>query len=168
MNRRRALVASAAAVTALLGTGLADVSARGATEPPPAASSNDAREARNRALVRHVIRRLDAEDLTVIERTHRADFQYHRPGVPAGLAPITGFWAAMFATYPDLSLTIEDLAADGNQVIARITFRGTPAGDTTPVTMYTADVWRVQGGRLAEHWDVVEDPEGMLRRLPAP
>jgi predicted SnoaL-like aldol condensation-catalyzing enzyme len=34
--------------------------------------------------------------------------------------------------------------------------------------MYTADVWRVQGRLLAEHWDVVEDPEGMLRRLPAP
>jgi predicted ester cyclase len=50
-----------------------------------------------------------------------------------------------------LSVTIEDLIADGDRVAARIRWQGhSPSGD--PVDRETIDIVHVRSGRAVEHW----------------
>jgi predicted ester cyclase len=73
--------------------------------------------------------------------------------------------------FPDLHLTVEDRIFEGNKIVARSTWTGTHRGaflDIEPtgkqVTVNTIDIWRVEGSRLAEHWDVI-DLAGLQKQL---
>jgi steroid delta-isomerase-like uncharacterized protein len=67
--------------------------------------------------------------------------------------------------------TIEDIVAEGDRVVVRWTNRGTHIGDFAGIpatgktfTINGIDIYRVAGGELCEHWDVV-DQLSMLRQL---
>jgi len=70
------------------------------------------------------------------------------------------FWTAFFTALPDLTATMEDLVISGDRVVGRFTYRGThtsafmgiPASGN-PVEMRSIDIWRVEDGMFAEHWD---------------
>jgi steroid delta-isomerase-like uncharacterized protein len=72
------------------------------------------------------------------------------------------FWAAFFNGLPDVKVTMEDLVISGDRVVGRFTYRGTHTGDLAgipatgkPVEMRSIDIWRVQNGMFAEHWDEI-------------
>ena len=72
------------------------------------------------------------------------------------------FWAAYFNGLPDVKVTMEDLVISGDRVVGRFTYRGTHTGDLVgipatgkPVEMRSIDIWRVQDGMFAEHWDEI-------------
>jgi predicted ester cyclase len=53
--------------------------------------------------------------------------------------------------YTELDVVIEDLIADGDRVVARLTWRGTrPDGEL--VHRETIDIVRVESGLAIEHW----------------
>lgn len=61
---------------------------------------------------------------------------------------------------PDLTATLEDLVISGDRVVGRFVYRGTHAGEFMgiPATrqrieMRSIDIWRVDDGMFAEHWD---------------
>ena len=60
--------------------------------------------------------------------------------------------------FPDLTLTIEDLAADGDKLWARMTARGTNSGgfmgppNGKPFKIAVFDLVRFQDGLIVEHW----------------
>jgi predicted ester cyclase len=60
--------------------------------------------------------------------------------------------------FPDLTLTIEDMVADGDKVWARMTARGTNLGgfmgppNGKPFIATIFDMCRFEGGRVVEHW----------------
>lgn len=73
--------------------------------------------------------------------------------------------------------TVEDVIAEGDRVMVRWTNAGTHVGEFAgiPATGRTfqiagIDVYRVEDGRLAEHWHVVDQLSmlGQLGLLPAP
>ncbi len=75
--------------------------------------------------------------------------------------------------FPDVANTIEDLIAEGDKVVARWRSRGThqgeymdipPTGKEVEVTGIT--LYRIQGGKIAEAWNV-EDKIGLLRQIGA-
>lgn len=64
-------------------------------------------------------------------------------------------------TFSPFSLTVEDMAADGDKVWARMTGRGTdnkgimgrlPSGKSFAITVI--DVCRFENGKIVEHWGV--------------
>ena len=72
------------------------------------------------------------------------------------------FWAAFFNGLPDVKVTMEDLVISGDRVVGRFTYRGTHTGNFVgipatgkPVEMRSIDIWRVQNGMFAEHWDEI-------------
>ena len=78
-----------------------------------------------------------------------------------------------FAALPDLKLTIEDRIIEGDKIVARCTYSGTQLGvflGVPPtgkwITFGTIDIWRVEEGKFAEHWDQV-DFVGVLKQLKA-
>ena len=72
---------------------------------------------------------------------------------------------------PDVQLRAEDRIIAGDKVVARMTFNAThtqPLRGIAPTgrrfALRTIDIWRVEGGKLAEHWDIV-DYQGLQRQL---
>jgi steroid delta-isomerase-like uncharacterized protein len=99
------------------------------------------------------------------------------PGVPGGIEGVKLTISLFLAAFPDLHITVEDLIAEGDKVVARWTLHGTHEGASLgmpptgkQVTMPGISVVRLEGGKSAEQW-VIHDQLGMLQQLglaPAP
>lgn len=101
------------------------------------------------------------------------DYIQHNPAAPPGRAGLKLFAQGLLAAFPDNHLEVVDLIAEGDRVVCRILGRGTHRGEflgvppTGRVIHGTSiDIFRVEGGLLAEHWDVL-DVHGMLLQMRA-
>lgn len=81
--------------------------------------------------------------------------------------------AAFRNAFPDFHLTIEDLIAEGDKVVFRMTARGTHQGQFMgipptgkQITISIIDIVRLVDGKLVEHWGNRDDL-GMLQQLGA-
>ena len=61
--------------------------------------------------------------------------------------------------FPNLSITIEDLMAEGDRVAARVVMRGTHMGELQGlaptgkrVEVKAIDMFRISGDKIVEHW----------------
>ena len=61
--------------------------------------------------------------------------------------------------FPDYTITIEDIVAEGDKVITRFIFAGTHKGEYLGVaptgkkiTMNIVNIYRIAGGKIAENW----------------
>jgi steroid delta-isomerase-like uncharacterized protein len=78
------------------------------------------------------------------------------------------------AAFPDLSVTVEDVFAEGNRVAVRGTDRGThhgefmgrPASGRT-ITSTWIEIFQMEGGKAVEGW-VESDSKRLLDQLAAP
>ena len=73
--------------------------------------------------------------------------------------------------FSDVSVTVEDLVAEGDRVVARVTMRGTHQGDfqgLAPtgklVQVRVIDMFRISNGKIVEHWGHADDPTASLRQ----
>ena len=73
--------------------------------------------------------------------------------------------------FPDLSITIEDVMAEGDRVAARVTMRGTHRGEFQGITpsgkrieVRAIDMFRISNGKIVEHWGHADDPRDFLRQ----
>ena len=99
------------------------------------------------------------------------------PGTPGGLEGAKHTVAMYLTAFPDLYFTVEDLIAEGDKVVARLTTRGTQQGvfmgippTGKHVTVTAIDINRLAGGKSVEHW-LNMDTLGLLQQLgviPAP
>ncbi len=105
-----------------------------------------------------IIRRLVAEGvnqgrLDVFDELFAPDFvdrstQEQVPG-PEG---VKQFFQAVWADFPDLSVSIDDLIAEGDKVAIRTTWRGTrPSGQQSTRTMI--QIFRLAAGKIVEEWN---------------
>jgi steroid delta-isomerase-like uncharacterized protein len=112
--------------------------------------------------------------LDVADELYAPDFVDHNlPAPENGLAALKSLVARLKAALPDSRFTIEDLFGEGDRVAARWTVRFTHTGEVAgvpptgrPVTYSGIDVVRFVGGRIAEHWAVL-DRLAMLEQLGA-
>ena len=81
------------------------------------------------------------------------------PGQPSGIEGFTYAVRLMHASFPDLHIGVEDLIAEGDRVVARLTAQGTHGGTFRgiPPTGRTVRwsgirIFRIADGRIAEHW----------------
>ena len=71
------------------------------------------------------------------------------------------FWHTFFAALPDVSASMEDLVISGDRVVGRFVYRGRHGRlhghprRGNAVEMRSIDIWRVEDGVFAEHWDAV-------------
>src|SRR5215218_6267634 len=72
-------------------------------------------------------------------------------------------WAMLFRIYPDIHLTVEDVIAEGDQVVGRTTVTGTHQGEFMgvaatgkSVTYNEIFIFRFADGRVVETWGVVD------------
>ena len=103
---------------------------------------------------------LNTHEPDLVDRFVSEDYRNHNAFVGDGREANRQFWAAFFAGLPDLSATVEDLVMSGDRVVGRFVYRGTHTGELMgipasgkPVEMRSIDIWRVEDGMFAEHWD---------------
>ncbi len=72
-------------------------------------------------------------------------------------------WAMLFRVYPDIHLTVDDVIAEGDKVVARNTVTGTHRGEFmgvaptgNSVTYNEIFIFRFADGRVVETWGVVD------------
>src|SRR6516164_1886274 len=83
----------------------------------------------NKRLIRQFFEGVNARDMTVFE-LFAPDAVHHNPfpGTPAGREGNKQGMLLLFAAFPDWHTTIEDLIAEGDKVVVRMTQRGTHQG----------------------------------------
>jgi len=111
-------------------------------------------------LVQTFVTMLNEHDPELVDRFVATDYVNHNAFVPNGREANRSFWAAFFTALPDLTATAEDVVISGDRVVGRFVYRGTHAGEFMGipasgkrVEMRSIDIWRVQNGMFAEHWD---------------
>jgi predicted ester cyclase len=93
------------------------------------------------------------------------------PGQAAGVAGIKQFWTGFFAAFPDLSLSLETLVADDDNVVVGLTVTGTHTGPLMgieptgkKISVRGIQIGRYEDGMLVERWGST-DQLGMLQQL---
>jgi len=127
----------------------------------------------NKALARRFYEIFNAANTAALDKLVSPDYIQHAPGVPPGRDGVKMYMGMFRAAFPDAHLHVEDLVAEGDRVSGRWTVHGTQKGELMgiPATGKTIqisgiDIWRVENGLLAEHWDSW-DQMGMMQQLGA-
>ena len=113
----------------------------------------------NKALVQRFYDEvINQKNLTALDQFVSPNAVNHT--VPAGLPQGPSQFLGMHLNaFPDVRATVEDLLADGDKVIARVSFRGTqqsafgsiqPRGK--PITVMAINIFRIANGKMEEHW----------------
>ncbi len=99
------------------------------------------------------------------------DYIQHNPLVEQGSGGFQRFFEAWFKASPDFKYELKKIASEGDKVWAYGTYSGTHKGEWLgiPATgkaykFDAVDIFRVQDGKLAEHWDVL-DVYGLFKQL---
>jgi len=152
-----------------------------AATPEVVADMEDRNETeRNKAVIRRFVEEVqNGKNFDVYDELNDPDFVNlsSPPGVPSDRAGGKVFLQAFAQAYPDATFTIDSMIAEGDQVVTKKTMSGTNTGDFAgvpatdrPVTFEYVDIMRVRGGRIVEHWNIL-DQLGWLTQLgvlPAP
>ena len=128
----------------------------------------------NRAVIRRFLEEVfNQRKLAAIDQYMAADYVDHvlPPGVPPTREGFKQFIGAFLEAFPDFRYTVEDLIAEGDRVVARLTAQGTQQGAFNGVpptgkraTWSEMHIGRVANQQLAEHWGEI-DNLGMLQQL---
>jgi steroid delta-isomerase-like uncharacterized protein len=120
----------------------------------------------NKALVRRLVEASNRGNLDALDALVTDTFVEHSPyvqGGPAGAEGMKQFARMIRSGFPDSEWVIDDLIAEGDQVVMRWTSRGTHQGEAfgipatgRPVVVTGIDIFRVSGGKLAERWNEVD------------
>jgi predicted SnoaL-like aldol condensation-catalyzing enzyme len=99
------------------------------------------------------------KDLTAFDRYWAEPYLQHNPTLPSGMAAIRGFMAQVI---PFANVEILRVVADGDMVAfhQRVTLPGTK--------LAVFDLYRVDDGKLVEHWDAMQPDEVAPPGTPTP
>lgn len=113
----------------------------------------------------------EEKDFTALGGLMREDYIQHNPLVGQGRKGFQDFFEAWFKASPDFKFELKQIVSEGDTVWVYGTYSGTHKGDWIgiPATGKAykfdgVDIFRVQDGKLAEHWDVL-DVYGLFKQL---
>lgn len=124
----------------------------------PTHQISDNRPQRNKALVIEAMTSLfQRRDASAVERLYARDYIQHNPGIPQGRDALQTLVADLS---PEVYYQPGLIVAEGDLVAIHGRIRGWAARPQVVV-----DLFRVEGGKLAEHWDVLQDEVPVLAGL---
>jgi steroid delta-isomerase-like uncharacterized protein len=118
----------------------------------------------------------NAGNLDLADEIFASDYQHHDPANPdprpvVGPQGVKDHLSSLRGAFPDLAFEVDDMIADGDQIIVRWTARGTNTGDYfgMPATGKSIEItgmntWRTRDGQAIEGW-VNRDDMGLLQQL---
>jgi len=131
----------------------------------------------NKDVIRRLLAEVDRGNLDVVHTYYSPAYVDHTPSPIRGLASgrdgVREAFALFRQAFPDTKHTIEDLIAEGDRVVARISARGTHTGELfghgptgRVVTLTAIAIYRLVAGQIMERW--AEQSPGVLDQLGIP
>ena len=114
----------------------------------------------NKALARRSWESVDNPDS--LDEVYTPDVVWHNPeGDIQGIEQAKQFVTMFKTAFPDMSATVEDVVAEGEKVVTRVTLRGTHQGEVEefgPPTGRQVEakgitIHRIDGGKIVEEWN---------------
>jgi steroid delta-isomerase-like uncharacterized protein len=127
----------------------------------------------NKAIAHRIYEVFNTGNLALADELIIADVVEHQamPGQEPGLAGFKQFVTISRAAFPDIQVTVEDMIAERDKVVARVTIRGTHTGEfmgmpptSKSFTVSAIDIIRFADGKAVEHWGN-QDDLGMMQQL---
>ena len=136
---------------------------------------------RNRDVVRAHFAALDSGDYEALDRIHAPAGRNHAPapfdlsewpleGKPFGPVEVRETFEWLRVVAPDLHVEVEELVAEGDQVVTWVRMTGTQTGAVgrIPPTGRATDFrhvhrFRLRDGQIVEHWAVRDDLRAMIQ-----
>jgi steroid delta-isomerase-like uncharacterized protein len=131
----------------------------------------------NKSLVRQMVEEIfNRGNMTRADEFLAPDFVEREelpPGVPRDREGVKQLTTMLRSAFPDFTATIDDMVAEGDKVVMRMTWRGTHKGEFMgvpptgkSVSFGVIDIIRIAGGKFAEHWGQM-DSMGLMQQLGA-
>ena len=128
--------------------------------------------ATHKAIVRRYIEQvLNEQRHDLLEEFLTENIEFHGSGLAPGLDIVKQWLTTFAAAFPDGHTVIEDIVAEGDRVVARITFNGTHEAEIEgipatgkKVSMPGITIFRLDNGKIAEGW-VLNDHLGLMQQL---
>jgi steroid delta-isomerase-like uncharacterized protein len=112
----------------------------------------------------------NSHDASGFDKYYAEDVVYHgNDGEIRGRENVKAYLQGFLTALPDIKITIEDIFGEGDRVFSRARLEGTNTGEFNgmPATGRRIDLrWimnacRVDGGRIVEEWEIVDQFEIM-------
>src|SRR5258708_381458 len=131
----------------------------------------------NKTLAKRYLDVVNGQKLNQLDEIFASDYVHHDPNLPPdvqrGLDNYKRGISGFITAFPDLQGTAEDIVAEGDRVVTRLTWRGTHNGDLMgipatgrKVNFSTIEIQRVANGKIAEGW-VTFDAMTMMQQIGA-
>ena len=129
----------------------------------------------NKDIIRRWVEVWNSKNVAAVADLVTADYVRHDPNLPEirGIPAEQQLVSMFLRAFPDLHFTIDDMLAEGDKVMLRVTGRGTHQGELLGVpptdqhvTFSAMLVYRLAGGKIAEQWALM-DTLGLLQQLGA-
>jgi steroid delta-isomerase-like uncharacterized protein len=128
----------------------------------------------NKAVVRRFVEEVfNQGNLAAVDRFLAAEYRDANalPGQEPGREGAKRAFSLYQEVFPDLQYTIEEMIAEGDTVVTRVTFRGTHRGaflgippTNRQVSVPAVHITRLVEGTIREHWSLMDDL-GLMQQL---
>lgn len=117
------------------------------------AHAKDSTDMKNQKIVMKFYQELFGDkDVSAIDRYLTADYIQHNPSVADGREPLKAAASQWFNGAAKEKVDIQHVASQGGIVFLHVRSKNESGGVQAIV-----DIFRVKNGKIAEHWDVIQD-----------
>jgi len=104
---------------------------------------------------------VNQKNLGAFDEFYAADAVHHEPDQDLqGLEEVKQYIAMYFEAFPDMSVSVEDLIAEGDKVVSRYAYLGTHQGELQGIAPTNKHIekegitiHRIEGGKIVEEWE---------------
>ena len=116
----------------------------------------------NKDLARRSWELVSQRNPDALEEVYSADSVLHEPDQDLqGLEEVKQYLSMYISAFPDLNVTVEDVIAEGDQVVTRWTIRGTHQGELEEfgpptgrqIEIKGITIHRIEDSKIAEEWE---------------
>ncbi len=128
---------------------------------------------KNKNIIIQFTTSVNERNLTGIDRLVAKNIIEHRPGAGQGIGATKGFVLALQTAFPDFKTVLTHIISEGDKVVVFTNTTGTMKGPfmfapgVKPTgkaySFETADLYRIENGKISEHWDVIEIMDMLLK-----
>jgi predicted ester cyclase len=111
-------------------------------------------------VLRHFEDFVNNQKAEVIRHNMTANFLDHDGpgGKPTSVQGDEEMMRSLYAMFPDLHITIDDMVAEGDKVVCRNRWQGVNAKTERRMEFHGFVEWRFEGDKIAERWATVTAP----------
>lgn len=100
----------------------------------------------------------------ILERYNDSSYVQHNRNLPDKITGLVGFLKEFVEDYPDYTYDVKHIYVDGDYVIfhSHATLKKDDRGNDKK-GMNIIDIWRLEDGRIVEHWDSIQALDTLMR-----